>query len=197
MWHCVDSDSIDNMAGFHTWLSTVVGNPALASWLQAFAAVVALGISVWANLRVGSAERRRDHLQAVGIAVAVYLELLKLKIVVDEIQGGLTKLTDAAENLGGQSSAANVLSRALIPIPPMIDRNIDKLYLPGKTGGLACVQLVGQLYQHNDLVERMVGGMKTIDTEVISHLRKSLELLDKVIAKCEHEVRPIHSAIKG
>jgi hypothetical protein len=71
------SDTIDHMADFHTWLSAVLAKPELASWLQAFAAIVALVISVWATWRVGAAERRRSRLQAHGIAVAIYPELLK------------------------------------------------------------------------------------------------------------------------
>jgi hypothetical protein len=49
-----------------SWIKTLI-DPA---WLQAFAAIVALGISVWATWRVGAADRRRDRLQMLGIAVA-------------------------------------------------------------------------------------------------------------------------------
>src|SRR5271165_585247 len=66
-----------------------LAKPDLASWLQAFAAIVALGISVWATWRVGAAERKRDRLQAHGIAVAIYPELLKLQVTVDYIRKGL------------------------------------------------------------------------------------------------------------
>ena len=54
--------------------------PELLAYLQAFTAIVALGISVWAVLRNTSATRRRDRLELNGLAVSVYPELLMLRL---------------------------------------------------------------------------------------------------------------------
>jgi hypothetical protein len=189
------------MADFHMWLLTVFSNPTLASWLQAFAAVVALGISVWATWRVGSAERRRDLLQARGIAVAIYPELQKLKVTVSDIQGNLEQFRMQASHLVGQSVAANIQGLAQISMPPMIDRNIDKLFMLGKVAGPSCLQLVGMLFQYNTFVDQLTGGMMSMNaqqwTDAVPHLEDHLALIDRIIEKCEHEVRPIHDAIKG
>jgi hypothetical protein len=74
------------MADFHTWFPALLAQPELANWLQAFAAVLALGISVWAAWRAGAADRKRDRLQARGITVAIDPELLKLQVTVDYIK---------------------------------------------------------------------------------------------------------------
>jgi len=189
------------MAGFYTWLSPVLAKPDLASWLQAFAAIVALGISVWAIWRVGAAERRRDQLQARGIAVAIYPELLKLQVTVGYVKKGLQQQKALAGNLVGQSVAASIQELAQIPMPPMIDRNIDRLFMLGGVAGPSCLQLVGSLLQYNTLVEEFAARMMSMNAEQwtsrVPYLEENISLVSKAIEKCEREVWPIHNAIKG
>ncbi len=190
------------MAGILTWFSAVFAKPDLAaSWLQAFAAIVALGISAWATWRVGAVERRRDRLQARGIAVAIYPELLKLRVTITDIRSGLTRQQGELGNLAGQSVVAGIQSVALISTPPMIDRNIDRLFVLGNLAGPSCLALVGMLIQYNDFVYQLTSRFTMMAprqwADALPQLEDHLDLLDKVTEKCEREVKPIHDSIEG
>ena len=51
----------------------------LPAWLQAVAALIALGISVYAVRANGADERKRARLELRGIVVAIYPELSMLE----------------------------------------------------------------------------------------------------------------------
>lgn len=189
-------------AHLYAWASDWILRPDyLPAWLQAFAAIVAIFISVWAALRATTYERRRDRLQVRGIAVVVYLEVLKLEEIVRTAKSQLSALTAQFAHLAGQSIAVNVLETAHVALPVMIDRNVDRLFMLGDVAGPACLQLVSVLLQYNALVDQIAARVATLApqrwTEAIGHLDRNLTLLEGVIAKCKHEVRPLHDAING
>jgi hypothetical protein len=103
-----------------------LSNNSLPAWLQAFAALVALGISAWAVVRTGAAERRRDRLKARSIAVAIYPEFLKLQVLIADIPAHLERLKQT-ERVVGQNVAYKVMG-AQLEMPAMVERNIDNLY---------------------------------------------------------------------
>lgn len=179
------------------WLTNWVFQPSLLpAWLSALAASVALGISVWAGLRAGAVERRRDRLQASGIVVAIYPELLKLKIVIQTTRDSLLGLKANVHHLVGQSVAANLLEVGHIELPPMLDRNIDRLFLLGKSAGPFCLQLVNVLYQYDHLLRDIGSSVVIMNAqqwpEAIHHLDQHLDLIDAVVDKCESELRSAH-----
>jgi hypothetical protein len=104
-------------------------------------------------------------------------------------------------NLFGQQVAASLQLTATIPVPPMMERNIDKLFILGDVAGPSCVHLVRLLFQYNATIESVAVRMGALNPEqwieAVSHLEQHLTLLDQVIQKCEHEVRPIHDAVSG
>jgi hypothetical protein len=111
----------------------------LPAWLQAIAAIVALAISVWAVLRANAVERRRDNIRAHGIAVAIYPEILRIPV---EVENVFTRLADLRANYGhlvGQSIAVN-FQMAQITLPSMLERNVDNLYYLGEPAGPACLK---------------------------------------------------------
>ena len=173
----------------------------LPAWLQAGAAIIALGISVWAVWWTGAATRRRDRLEIRGLAVAVYPEIEMLEESTKTVRSRIAAIKDQSRGQVGQSVAANVSINAQIPIPPMMERNIDKLFILGDVAGPSCVHLVRLLIQYNTTVERFASYIMTLNAEqwieATGHLEEHLALLDQVIAKCKHEVEPIHDAIKG
>ena len=188
------------MKSFVIWMQSLPSLPDLPSWLQAFAAIVALIISVWAALRVGRDERRRDKMQALAIAVAIYPELLKLKIALRDSRDRLRQLVEVhAGKLVGQSIALNIQNER-IDIPPMLDRNVDRLFMLGKRAGPSCLQLINVMLQYNAFVDEIAARTAIMNAnqwaEGISHLEAHLKLLDGVIDKCEQEVAPMHNAIK-
>jgi hypothetical protein len=126
------------MINFSTWLQALLSQPDLPAWLQAFTTVVALFISVWASLRVGSIERRKERLQARAIAVAIYPEIQRLAVTLKEMRAGLLKIKEQDGTLAGQSVGASI-QQAQIEIPPLLDRNVDRLFCSAnRLGQLAC-----------------------------------------------------------
>lgn len=173
----------------------------LPAWLQAATAIIALGISVWAVLWTGAAARRRDRLELRGVAVAIYPEIEMLKATTRGVRDGIKHLQERYANLVGQSVAASLELTAYIQMPPMLERNIDKLFILGDVAGPSCLHLVRLILQYNAFIERVVARIAILNAEqwveAASHIEKHLTLLDKVIEKCEHEVRPIHDSVKG
>jgi hypothetical protein len=173
----------------------------LPAWLQAFAAVVALFISVWAALRSGRLERRRDALEARGIAVAIYPELLQLEVIMKNTKDYLDRLVDQlAGKVVGQSIAMNI-ENAQIGLPPMIERNVDRLFMLGEPAGPACLQLVNVINQYNAFVHEIAARTTMMNatqwSEGVGQLKQHLTLLEAVVATCKHHVAPMHDAIKN
>jgi hypothetical protein len=169
-------------------------------------AIVAAIIGAIAAYRVGNAQvrvaKQKDLLQAHGIAVAIYPEILKLKLIIEDARQQLRQLNEQfAGRQPGQTIAAHVGKVMTIQIPPMIDRNIDRLFILGDVAGPACLQLVNVLLQYDTLVQNVTSRMMMLNAdqwpEAIKHLQEHLILLEEVVAKCKHEVRPIHDTIKG
>jgi len=169
----------------------------LPAWLQAVAAIVALGLGVWSVHASGAAQRRRDRLELRGLAVAIYPELCMLPAIVQNARDGLARLRT---HDGDQSFPASVQLTAPIQMPPMLERYIDKLFLLGDIAGPSCLHLVRLIMQYNSTVQNiasatlMMSGVQR--QEALGHIAEHLSLIDQVIAKCEHEVRPIHDSVK-
>jgi len=171
------------------------------SWLQALAALIALFISVVAIRRTGADERRRARLELRGLAVAIYPEIGMLKITSQSVRGMLPQIVEQFKGYVGSSVAATVQNSASIAVPPMLDRYTDKLFLLGEVAGPACLHLVRMLLQYNQVVEAMAARLPSLNydqwPEALGHIEKHLTLLDAIIDKCEHEVKPIHDAVEG
>jgi hypothetical protein len=169
----------------------------LPAWLQAGAAVVALGLGVWSVRAAGAAQRRRDRLELRGLAVAIYPELCMLPTVVQNVRDNLSRLQTVD---GDQSFPASVQLTAPIELPPMLERNIDKLFLLGDIAGPSCLHLVRLLFQYNSTVQAIASATMMMSAsqrrEALGHITQHLTLIDQVIAKCEHEVQPIHDSVK-
>lgn len=161
-----------------TWIVTTTD----PRWLQALSGIIALVLSVWSIHKQGSTERKRDELQKQGIAVSIYIELLKLSGVIAEIQAKLHKLEGTWEPAMVQ-----------IPIPPMIDRNIDRLYMLGKSAGPSCLQLVATMFQYNTMVDQMFAADARATVRLADHLLE----IDLIIQRCEEQVKPIHDILQA
>lgn len=173
----------------------------LPSWLQAFTAIVALGISVWAVTQSGAVERRKDSMHARGIAVAIYPEIVTLKTTLEHKHEFLDTLKEKAGHLVGQSVAAEVQLAAQIPIPPMLERNVDNLFLLSGVAGPSCLQLFRLLLQYNVFVDDATQRIMVMNSKewqkMLDLFYEHLHLIEKARAKSEHEVKPIHDSIVG
>jgi hypothetical protein len=140
-------------------------------------------------------------MQALAIAVAIYPELLKLKITLKDSQDRLQKLVQMhAGRQVGQSIALNIQNE-MAEVPPMLERNIDRLFLLGERAGPSCLQLINVMLQYNKFVDQIAAATAIMNAdqwaEGISHLLEHLKLLDGVVDKCEHELAPLHNAANG
>jgi hypothetical protein len=119
-----------------------------------------------------------------------------LKPSVQNVRDGIALLKERYGTLVGQSVAASLQLTAHIQTPPMMDRNIDKLFILGDVAWPSCLHLVRLLLQYNATVENIVSHVATLrSNEAAGHLEDHLTPLDKVIEKCEQEVQPIHDSI--
>lgn len=172
-----------------------------ASWAQAFAALVALLIGVWAVLREGHAERRRDRLQRTSVAVATLPSIHRVKIEAENVGRTLALFRREAGNLMGKDVSGDI-ARQEINLPSMVERNLDRFYLLEEPAGPACLQLASLIMQYNDALDqmtatvlpRMHGGQWG---ESVEHLEENAALIVAVADKCISLLTPISDAVKG
>lgn len=170
----------------------------LPAWLQAGAAVIALGLGVWSVRASSASQRQHDRLEVRGLAVAIYPELCMLPTMIQNVHDGLGKLPIQD---GDQSFPASLQLTATLQLTPMLERNIDKLFLLGEVAGPSCLQLVRLLLQYNAFIETVATSSLMMSAaqrrEALTHINEHLTLLDQVVTKSEHEVRPVHDSVKG
>jgi len=169
----------------------------LPSWLQAFAAIVALFIAVWGTLRADKAMRRRDRLQARCIATAIYPDILSIEVGLGRVRGVLKQLVSISAAHVGQHYMAD-LNMAQIEIPSMLTRNVDNLYLLGEQAGPTCLQLVSIVLQYNDLVQsaaaQLADKAKGEWTNLLHALEGHLKAIDILVGEAQQELAAVHDA---
>jgi len=192
-----------------TWPTDLTAYKLLTDWGSLIGGALALvaGLIAYIGARQAAAKQvaamtARDRLQAHGIAVAIYPELLKLPTVIENTRKYLDQVIDQlAGKQPGQVVSGHLQLSASILLPSMLGRNIDLLFMLGETAGPACLQLVGLMLQYEALLQDITTRMMMLNAnqwaEGIRHLQEHLTLLESVVAKCEQEVRPIHDAISG
>ena len=124
-----------------------------------------------------------------------------LEVSTQTVRNRIAEIKKQSRGQVGRGVAANLSINSLIPLPPMMERNIDKLFILGKLAGPSCVHLVRLLSQYNATVERTTSYIVTLNAEQWAEAADGLEEhqapLDKAIEKCKREVQPIHDAIKA
>ena len=167
----------------------------LPSWLQSFAAIVALFIAVWGTLRADKAIKRRERLQARCIATAIFPDFLVIEVCVERSRKFLETLTATAENYVGQSVSASVQG-VQIELPAMLMRNVDSLYMLGEPAGPTCLQLVSVVLQYNDLVQTAAAQIATMNkgewADHLGALGGHLKAIQILITQAQAEVAPAH-----
>ncbi|QYA05014.1 hypothetical protein [Rhizobium sp. B21/90] len=173
----------------------------LSAWLQAAAALIALVISVIAIVRSDAVVRRRDRLEIKSLVVAIYPEIQMLRESVDTARANIAGLKAEFGQLVGQSIAATVQYKTYLPIPAMMDRYTDKLFILGDVAGPTCIHLVRLLMQYNDFAAQVASSIISMNAQqwlvAIDQLDEHLVLLLHVIEKGEREVQPLHATISG
>jgi hypothetical protein len=82
-----------------------------------------------ANEQIAAAARK-DRLQARGIAVAIYSDILELKIIIKKSRTRIIEITRSfSGELPGQNISALVQEVGSIEMPRMLNSNIDLLFM--------------------------------------------------------------------
>ena len=149
-----------------------------------------------ANEQIG-ATARRDRLQARGIAVAIYSDILELAVTIEKTRMRVDEITRSfSDRLPGQNIAARLQEAGSIEIPRMLNSNIDLLFMLREPAGSACIQLVTSLFQYDALVRDITSRIMTRNADEwaekdIQPLEEHLTSLGEIVIKCRDEVRLI------
>jgi hypothetical protein len=191
------------------WPADVTAYKLLTDWGSLIGGVLALvaGLFAYVGARQAAAKQvaavaARDRLQAHGIAVAIYPELLKLPQVIEGKQKYLDQVVaQLSGKQPGQFVAGHLQIPAAIALPPMLNRNCDLLFVLGEAAGPECLQLVSLILQYQERLETTAAGMMMLNAvdwvEGIRGLQELLGVLTGVVARCEQEVRPIYEGVSG
>ncbi len=166
-----------------------------ATGVQAVATVLALYLGVWVPRRAEQIALRKERLQARCIAVAIEPDLQYLEVRLLKIRG----LLDSQTKIVGEVNAisfSNVMKTAEVEIPPMLDRNVDRLYLLGEPAGPTVLQLISVALQYNAMLDQLASRCLTeahVSPRVYAgHLLGHMTAMEKLIADAGNELKPIH-----
>jgi len=108
-----------------------------------------------------------------------------LKKETRRVRDVIIQIHEQDSHLVGSAIAGSLQIFAYISFPPMLERNIDKLFLLGDDAGVCCLQLVRLIFEHQAKVADISSRIVTMDKgqwpEIIDDLQKQLDLLDKSI----------------
>ena len=144
--------------------------------------------------QVEAAERTK-RLEARGIAVAVDLGFLTLESDIQRARDGLSHLKSVNRFNIGQIMMAQVQVVSRIESPPILERNIDRLFMLGDHAGPLCLQLVHMLYEHDVLTSASVSRMGPMGPEEwhaeVDKVNLNLVELNEKVAACKRAVQPL------
>lgn len=144
----------------------------LPSWLQAGAAGVALFISLLSLWVSGRSERRRSQLEAHGLAVAIYPQLRRLQLTVADRVHDLQGRPDAPDPIRHLRLS---IQASPLPLPPLIDRQIENLYKLGKKSGPLAIATVMTVDFYNAFSEPLVSKAFILDAEEVKEAALTLK----------------------
>ena len=86
-------------------------------------------------------------------------------------------------------------------IPPMLERNVDNLYLLDEPAGPDCLDLFNLLLEYNACVERVAFRVMAMNAqqlrEEVGHLHRRLEVISAEASEAAAAVRPPHDAARA
>lgn len=142
-----------------------------------------------------AATAHKDRLQARGIAVAIYADILELEVTIEKTRMRVGEIARSfSDRLPGQNIAARVQEAGSIEMPRMLNSNIDLLFMLREPAGSACIQLVTLLFQYDALVRDITSRIMTWSSDEwaekdIRPLEEHLTSLGEIVTKCRDEVR--------
>lgn len=126
----------------------------IAGALAIVAAVITAGAAYWVgNIQV-AALRQKDRLQARGIVVGVYPELLELQIIHERAAKAMEDWPSLKTRTTNTTTVLPGILRAKIPLTPMMTRNVDNFFVV-QPGAASLIQVVAFTLQYNNLIETL------------------------------------------
>jgi hypothetical protein len=142
------------------------------SLIASLVALIAGILAYWAGIIQAKATRRAaethvkatertKRLEARGVAVAVDLGFQTLETDIKRARNNLERLkTDAStKDVAGQTIMAGAATIAKIASPPILERNVDRLFMLGDEAGPLCLSLIHMLYEHDVRVDASTNRM--------------------------------------
>lgn len=156
----------------------------LPAWLSAGVASLAFVSTI--ILAVGNRlrDRRNEKSEAYAIALAVTPDLLRLRIEIGPIRAIIDSLRPRIEGVEGITDDTllnDALRIAKIPMPYLLERNIDRLAKLGPVAGKACLEAVSTLthYRRNvaGMTEALAAGELVNGEYAMKQINDLLQLL--------------------
>jgi len=170
------------------WIET---HPGAAAWAQGMIGTVGLGIAIYVPWRIRHDERAEAasdrKLRSRSLALAIYPELLELKIKLNVLDSRLRSLAPPDTEIALKPDERN---RLLVPITPALERNVDNLYILGSDAGGLIQQLIATMAQTNRMIEAVTPQRPQFNpTELMErHVALSRSLTEQALTA----VAPIH-----
>jgi hypothetical protein len=176
---------------FYDWQTLITG----------FLAIIAALIGAGAAFCVGRSQvaeaRRKEHRQALCLAVALMPELLQLQVsherAVQIISADLFTINSG--NVMTQTIVSMIIA-AKIAVPPLLDRNTEDIYTLGKAGS-TLLQLLSVMLQYNSMVDILADNLR-LDVNSFNPANHSSQLTDQLtvigrnISESQLELAPLH-----
>jgi hypothetical protein len=173
------------------------------SWMQGIAAIIALGLSTWANVAPARAKKRDEASRAEAIAVSIWPDVLFVTASIERAEQVLrqhpfSKLPDGqvAPLPNPNAVIASGLRQAVIGVPTMLARQATKVWQLGGDAGVTVAQMIALLYQWDTLVEKaafIIENGQANDIAVFcSLLQGNLKALKTSAAEASMHIKKIH-----
>ena len=172
------------------WGSFIGGGIALVAGVLAY-----IGARQAAAKQI-AAMARKDRLQARGIVVGVYPELLELQVRHDRASGVMAKWANIDRRTMNVIHVVPAILDAKIPLTPVLFRNVDNLFLV-QPGAASLQQVVSFTLQYNTLIDTLAHQVTenirgfdppTSQGDLAGNLRAIRMALDDAI----REIGPLH-----
>lgn len=184
----------DALAWLYAWLIVL---------LPATAPVVALGLSTWGIWAPARARKKEAAQRRKAIAVSILPDILFIQVSLGRAEQVLSQHPFVELPQGQPIPSSNphkvvaaTLRRALIPVPPMIDRLAVDMWRLGDEAGASAAQMVSLLYQWSALVEKAATRIEEEGTNdvraFVQPMSGNLNALKMAIEATKQGVEKIH-----
>jgi hypothetical protein len=174
------------------WLT----NADMPAWLQAFAAIVALLLSVLAILIPAWTARKRNRAEKQSILAAVYPEIEMIEHEVKQIRSRIDRLFHLPKHFVGSMVAAEASVALYLPDLPMLERYVEQLFVLGEPAGPLCVSLFRLSIYYRSAASNVSASIASRDAgewrKALDEICVHLDRLEMEAKRCETHLRRAH-----